>query len=359
MRSAMVKKILWQQGIPTDFFTPEFTQVIFQNTSQAISQTFKLNPDAEAIFFRANFRFLPEYFEKLPSLKFAVLVSTGTDNVPVHEFQSRGIQFCSAEGANSRAVVEYVIQALFLLWEKHPDFMAQGVGIVGRGRIGGLLERWLLVNNLPVRWHDPFLPGSFSLQDTLQMPVVSFHVPLTRTGAHKTQHMLNQEYFGDNRPYVIQASRGEIWETDFYSSGAVPVWAQDVYPVEPPRPDWLPCANYNTPHIAGYSTRGRLGGITKGLKIVFPDKKIPDYPMGQAWYLENEHKEFLHNYAGHSGGISTSPAGEDSYFNLRRDNFPYRKEFSEYTAEERDQFRARFSKIPDKLIMSLWRKHEF
>ncbi|HRP70168.1 MAG TPA: NAD(P)-dependent oxidoreductase, partial [Turneriella sp.] len=95
------------------------------------------------------------------------------------------------EGANAYDVFDYVVAALL-----HTGFNPekQSVGIVGLGRIGRKVFAFL--NKIGVRtfYFDPFLKNSGSLDAVLECDYVTFHVPLTRTGEHATEGMLNAEY---------------------------------------------------------------------------------------------------------------------------------------------------------------------
>ena len=151
--------------------------------------------------------------------------------------------------------------------------------------------------------------------------------------------MLNAEYFAGARHglKIIQASRGGIWNRPFYdqlpSSAALWLLAQDVYPDEPPAEHDLRVAAYSTPHIAGYSTRGRLGGIVNGMKALLPGFSAAGaMPAGRAWALENDAERL---------------AADFTRFSALRDSYAWRKEFHEWDASERVLYRQRFRHLPD------------
>lgn len=367
--------VLFQEGIP-NIFIPELTRrgmrVVRFPTAPAMAEAvFQQNSGAEAIFFRANFSFGAGVLALLPKLTLAALVSTGTDNVDQAAIAVRGVHLTTAEGANAQAVFDYVIQAL-LLGGFEPA--KHSVGVVGAGRIGSRLLRFFASVGVRTAFYDPFLNPPGSLPDVLQCDFVTFHTPLTHGGvgavadtyqplaiadgmsslpqplSHETNHatagMLNAGYFSGARHglKIIQASRGGIWDRPFYDdlpkSAAVWLLAQDVYPNEPPAAHDLKVAAYSTPHIAGYSTRGRLGGIVKGIQALVPDFSAAGIlPQGRAWLLENDAKAL-------SAGVGR--------FSALRDGYPWRKQFHEWDHVERRAYRQRFQSLPDAFFEALF-----
>jgi phosphoglycerate dehydrogenase-like enzyme len=334
--------ILFQDGIPDIFFSAlaqrGFTTARFATAPSEAARTFQDNPAATAIFFRANFKLSGHLLDHLPKLELAALVSTGADNVDSQALFERGIRLTTGEGANARAVFDYVVQALCF---GGFDFERDRLGIVGAGKIGSLLVEFFRDIGSPAAYYDPFRAEPGSLSEVLASDVVSFHVPLTTAGPHATKAMLNADYFVkvDKPLQIIQASRGGIWQSEFYAKLAshphLKILAQDVYPQEPPAGEELMRARYSTPHIAGYSTRGRLGGIVKGLAALAPElATAATYPEGKAWFLANEAERF---------------AAQPQLFNQLRDGYGWRKEFHEYNASERDAYLQKFPQLPQRV----------
>jgi lactate dehydrogenase-like 2-hydroxyacid dehydrogenase len=341
--------ILFQEGIP-DIFFPQLERYgcrieRFPTRGEAARKNFEVQKKAEAIFFRANFSLAKTELDLLPNLRVAALVSTGSDNIDATAVAARQIRLITGEGANAQAVFDYVVQAL-LFGGLNPA--EQSVGIVGAGRVGQKVLSFLNRAGVRTAYYDPFLENRGSLAEALCCDFISFHVPLTRSGAHKTEAMLNADYFSavKKRLRIIQTCRGEIWDKIFYrgleSSPLLEILAQDVYPVEPPSVTDLGRARFSTPHIAGYSTQGRLGGILKGIRALFPDFSAGEFlPAGKAWFLDAESLNFAENVAG---------------FSQIRDGYFWRKEFGEYNAAEQDAFRNRFPQVPDGFFSFLFRQ---
>jgi len=310
----------FQTGIPEVFF-PELRLrgiSIFR-----FSRADEISPEAQAVFYRANFKLDVQALGQLPHCSLAALVSTGTDNTDLEALRARGIRFVSGDGANAQAVCDYVIQALL-----HSDFdpSRHSVGVVGAGRVGSRVLKFLRQNKIRSAFYDPYLAQKGSLEEVLACDFVTFHVPLT----NETQGMLDANYFApvSKQVKIIQTARGQIWNKEFYANlhehRHISLLAEDVFPVEPPPPKTIGRAQFTTPHIAGYSTRGRLGGLMKGLKALLPELNLEaSVPQGKAWFLAAESDKFL--------------SAPDN-FNAIRDNYPWRKELSEYDASEQTDF---------------------
>lgn len=317
--------------------------VRFPTAVAAAEPVLRQNAAAEAIFFRANFSFTAHTLALLPKLTLAALVSTGTDNVDQAAIAARGVRFTTAEGANAQAVFDYVIQAL-LLGGYEPA--KHSVGIVGAGRVGGRVLRFLNSVGARTAFYDPFLNPVGSLADVLQCDFVTFHTPLNHNHAHATAGMLNAEYFAGARHglRIIQASRGGIWDRAFYDqlakSAAVWLLAQDVYPDEPPAAHDLQMAAYSTPHIAGYSTRGRLGGIVNGMRALIPGFSAAQMlPQGRVWALESD---------------AARLSADVTLFSSLRDGYAWRKEFHEWDEQECRHYRQRFGQLPEAFFDALF-----
>lgn len=340
---------LFQQGIPAIFFPALEARgwriVTFPTDVTAASAVFATDEaaQAQAIFFRANFALNKPLLDLLQKLEIAALVSTGSDNLDRDELHRRGIRFVSGEGANAQAVFDYVIQALCF---GEFDFARDSLGVVGAGRIGRRVLKFLQSVGTRTAFYDPLLADPGSLAAVLECDVVTFHTDLTRTGEHATAAMLDDEYFSPvkKKLRIIQASRGGIWNAEFYRNlkkhPHLEILAQDVYPDEPPPAQDLGLAKFSTPHTAGYSTHGRLGGIVKGIKAILPDFDASPYlPHSSAWFLDEETALF---------------AREPQRFHALRDNYFWRSEFWEYSEKDRNLYLQRFPRLAAEIAQQLF-----
>lgn len=334
---------LFQEGIPDIFFPALRKHGIkverFPTRRVAALACFEKYRAAEVLFFRANFILDQMALDYLPRLALAVLVSTGTDSIDFAALEKQNVRLITGEGANAQAVCDYVLQALCF---GHFDFAHGSIGIVGKGRIGSLLLQHLQQADVRVAYYDPLLVEPGSLEAVLDCDVVTFHTPLTREGQYATEKMLNQHYFAPvkRKLRLIQTCRGGIWHSEFYRNlpahPHLEILAQDVYPEEPPPQQYLPLAQFSTPHIAGYSTRGRLGGILNGLRVLLPDLAVEEFfPQSRAWFLDEEARQFMR-----------APQA----FHTLRDQYYWRKEFHEYDAAERAAWLKRFPDAPPEIF---------
>lgn len=338
------KIYLIQEGIHLDYFDLEkqdkkyivrFNQNLLNNKNFLSSY----HEEVESLIFRADFPLNCQVLSLFPGLKSLGLVSTGKDNI----FCSipSNVQFYHAAGFNSRSVAQYTYESLLYLFSKHINLLEKKILIIGFGNIGKKLAAYLENSGLSYAVYDPFV-----LKDSLlanDAEIVTFHVPLTKDGKFPTFHMIHSEYtiFQKKNPWVIQTSRGKIWNLDFYkeyfSSGKI--WSQDVYYYEPPPSNWINYASLSTPHIAGYSFEGKLCGTKYILENIL-QKKI----------------SFNSTFRGKFQDLHTisEKFKQKKLFTEIRTKFIPRKEWKNYSQEERKIFIRTFSNLPKELTSFLW-----
>ena len=219
------------------------------------------------------------------AVKFVASATSGMDHVDGEYLKSRNVGFAYAPGCNARSVAEYVLSSLFVLRDQNGfDLTGKRVGIVGCGHVGSMVRKLLQVLDVECLVCDPPLreqgaAGSFyDLEQILAADVVTLHVPLTRAGKHATRNLFDGASLARLRDDVvfINTSRGGVVDEaalrDFLerhprAAAVVDVWANE--------PDidtgLLKKAAIATPHIAGYSTDGKL----KGTRMVY--RQVCDY----------------------------------------------------------------------------------
>jgi (S)-sulfolactate dehydrogenase len=147
--------------------------------------------------------------ELAPKLKVVGRLGVGLDNIDVAECERRGIEVCSARGANATSVSEYAIaMAMTLLrgrayrdthrlvvgeWPREElgrgmELAGKRLGIVGLGSIGSTTARKARALEMRVFACDPYLPAgneSWNLAEKLSLEelldtcdVVTVHCPL-------------------------------------------------------------------------------------------------------------------------------------------------------------------------------------
>ncbi len=227
--------------------------------------------------------------EMAPKLKVVGRLGVGLDNIDVAECERRGIEVCSARGANATSVSEYAIaMAMILLrgrayldthrlvageWPREElgrgvDLAGKTLGIIGLGSIGSTSARKARALEMRVIASDPYLPDGnenwnvaarASLDELLATSdVVTIHCPLgpeTRglIGAAQMQRM-------KKGAILVNSARGGIVDEAACAaalrSGHLGGAALDVFDYEPIRADagkvfaGIPNVIL-TPHISG------------------------------------------------------------------------------------------------------------
>ncbi len=306
-------KIYADENMPyvKDFFA-ELGEVTLVNgrtlTAEQIS-------DADVLLVRSVTKVNEQLLAKSPQLKFVGTATIGTDHIDQSYLQQRGIGFSSAPGCNAQSVVEYVLSSIFVLCEKYKwNLQQKTVGVVGVGNIGRLLVRALQALSIRVLCCDPLRAAAeadfphIPFEQLLpQVDIVSFHVPLIKTGPDATVDLLNSRRLKLLKPdcALINACRGEVTNnqdllTEAQSGQKRPlvldVWANE------PEPDLrlLPYTDIASAHIAGHSIEGKARGTEmlyqafcqqlgltphKTLSQVLPQPKISELKINSEFGL--------------------------------------------------------------------------
>lgn len=167
---------------------------------------------------------------------------------------------------------------------------AKTLGIVGMGRIGGMVAKRAVGFGVGVIYynHKPVEGVDFefkaSLEELLkQSDFVSLHVPLNKD----TLHLINSQTLSMMKPnsFLINTARGPVVEEgDLFEAlkmGKIAGAALDVWENEPqPRPELVEMQNVIlTPHIASATRESRLGMgkvAIANLLAVFSGKEAPN-----------------------------------------------------------------------------------
>ena len=204
------------------------------------------------------------------AVRFVGSATAGFDHMNGSQLEELGIAWSCAPGCNADAVVDYVLASLARLFI---DPRKRRVGIVGCGQVGGRLYRRLRQLGVEALCYDPFLqnsqqPGLVELDELLSScDLVSLHTPLTSAGAHSTFHMLDARRLGLLKPdsLLINAGRGGVIDEQALLQRlrrdqdlrlVLDVWEGEPHISA----ELQQYASLATPHIAGYSSRGKLRG---------------------------------------------------------------------------------------------------
>lgn len=232
--------------------------------------------DADALFTRTRTRCDAKMLEG-SRCRFIATATIGTDHIDLDYCRDRGIATANAPGCNAPAVAQWVLASALTLRRDDPRSLT--MGIVGVGHVGGQLERWahqlgyrLLLCD-PPRAEREGADGFVSL-DTIarEADIITFHTPLTRTGAHATYHLGGERFFKSlkRRPLVMNAARGAVLDTAAaiaaIRGGLTGPVAIDTWEGEPSISlELLSLADIATPHIAGYSLMGKVRATAMAL----------------------------------------------------------------------------------------------
>lgn len=297
----------------------------------------------------------------------------GTDHVDTDYLRSRQIRFANAPGSNANSVVEYVIAALCQLEPVIGNFLDKRIGIVGMGNVGRRLAMQAQQLGMSVCCSDPLIdmPTGFSactLEEVLACDIVSLHTPLTLSGPHATQHLLNRERIEALAPgtTLINSSRGAVVDNaallDRLTRRADLQVVLDVWEGEPQiSVDLLARVSIATSHIAGYSYDGKITGTTMlyddYLKYLVESGGADVEPL-RVKALTNDDRLPLAVPAGVAGDvlkaicalvIAAYPIGRDDRalrqlnasdmakgFDLLRKQYPVRREWRNYRLSKTD-----------------------
>ena len=206
------------------------------------------------------------------NVQFVGTATTGVEHVDRAYLAARGIGFAAALGCNANAVAEYVLTALLVTAHaKHLVLDGKTLGIIGVGRIGSLVAAKAPALGLRTLLHDPPLARTtgerryLPLAEILQADFVTLHVPLTLDGPDATFHVIGKDELAHmaSSAILINTARGEVVDNAALlaalTGGTIGGAVLDVWEGEPSI-DWnlLNHVTIGTPHIAGYSSDGKI-----------------------------------------------------------------------------------------------------
>jgi D-3-phosphoglycerate dehydrogenase len=197
--------------------------------------------DAEVLWVRLRHQIDAEVMAHAPGLKVIVSPTTGLNHIDMEQAQRSGIRVVSLRGEveflrNIRATAEHTIGLMLSLMRHIPQAAASAAsggwdrdlfrgselygktaGIIGYGRLGTIVARYLRAFDVRVLVTDPHIepqsvePGMelVSLQDLLRAAdIISVHVNL----CEETQRFFGRKEFEAVKPgaWFINTARGEL-----------------------------------------------------------------------------------------------------------------------------------------------------
>lgn len=287
-------------------------EVLYLSPKEITKETVK---DADALLVRTRTKCNADLL-KDSKVKFIATATIGYDHIDAAYCDSQNIKWMSAPGCNSSSVQQYIASALVTIAAREKFKLADTtLGIVGVGNVGSKVEKLASALGMKVLLNDPprarkeggnqFVPLGELVKKS---DIITFHVPLNRSGEDKTFHMADERFFESftESKIIFNSSRGEVIETNALKNavknGSISDLVLDVWENEPNIDLELPeLADIATPHIAGYSADGKANGTAmcvNGLAEFF------NLPLEKNWYP----KEIP--YPTNSGNIEIDGAGK-------------------------------------------------
>ena len=209
------------------------------------------------------------------SIKFVATATIGVEHVDQEYLAANSIGFASAPGSNANSVAEYIIAALLTLGKKHKfQLQDKSIGIVGVGNVGSKVETKCAALGMKVVLNDPPLARQTGdekyrpLDELYDCDFITMHTPLTKEGKDATYHLAGEAFFDSLKDGAVflNSSRGKVHDEvalkKAMQSGKLTGVMLDVWETEPKVDPWLlKNVDLSTPHIAGYSFDGKVGGM--------------------------------------------------------------------------------------------------
>lgn len=230
--------------------------------------------DVDALMVRSVTQVNAALLSQANKLAFVGTATIGIDHLDQALLQQRNIEYTNAPGCNAVSVGDYVCSALLVLAEQQSFVIAdKKIAVIGVGNTGAQTVSRLTALGAQVMLCDPprvekeGLTGFVSLEQALQADIICMHVPLVKTGANQTKHLLTAELLaGINQDAIlVNSGRGDVIDNqallELKKAGHGMTLVLDVWENEPtPLLELIPHVAIATPHIAGYSLEGKARG---------------------------------------------------------------------------------------------------
>lgn len=243
-----------------------FAEVVYINGSDINNSVLK---DVDALFVRTRTKCDQSLLEGT-NVKFIASATIGTDHIDLDYLKKKSIVFSNAPGCNAKGVMQYVHTALFYTaCKKGIDLRGKKFGVIGYGNTGKQVALFAEHLGFEVLKNDPPLAeklgdeGFVSLDYLLsQCDIVSCHIPMDTS----TYRLASSDFFHKMKKgsFFINASRGEVVDDealisykDKFSAIVIDVWNGEPSNISR---ELAQCADIATPHIAGYSSEGKING---------------------------------------------------------------------------------------------------
>jgi len=249
-------------------------------------------PEADIVVVRSKTKCTPAYIDSAPNLKLIIRGGVGIDNIDVAYAQSKGIVVHNTPKAPAIAVAELTLALMLAVpnrivsahqsmqegkWLKkslkRTELYGKTLCLVGLGHIATEVARRADAFGMKVvAYHASGTPSPYAeVKPTLAEAVrdadyVSLHLPLTAS----TRGLIDGRVLAEMKPGAVLINTGRAGCVDAgaikaaLESGQLQAYATDVWPHDPPPPDYpiLHAPNVlMTPHIGANSVenQARIG----------------------------------------------------------------------------------------------------
>ncbi len=228
--------------------------------------------NAEGLMVRSITRVDESLLQGTP-IRFVASATAGSDHLDQVYCQQANIQCVFAPGCNAKAVVNYVLSALWSVTREHGLLcQSKRVGIVGYGHVGQALYATLKTLGIECLIYDPLIDWDSDNRcdwQTLlaESDIITLHTPLTQFGRAPTFHLIDQAALNQMKPNacLINTARGAVVDTQalYQHIVSTPSFKSvlDVWENEPEiNPLLLNAVTRGSGHIAGHSLLGKRRG---------------------------------------------------------------------------------------------------
>ena len=268
--------------------------------------------EASAVLIRSATRMDAEAIAAAPVLKVIARAGVGLDNVDIKAATAAGVMVVNAPTSNIISAAELTIAHILSLarhlpaahaslaageWKRSKftgtELYEKTLGIIGFGRIGGLIAERLRAFGVDIVAYDPYIAPAraqqlgvrlVSLEELLEVSdFITIHMPKTP----ETTGMISTEQLARMKPsaFIVNVARGGLIDEDALhtalTTGVIAGAALDVFVTEPPadtRLTALPNVSV-TPHL-GASTdeaQEKAGvAVARSVKLALEGDLVPD-----------------------------------------------------------------------------------
>ncbi|MDP4268844.1 MAG: DUF3410 domain-containing protein [Bacteroidota bacterium] len=223
------------------------------------------------------------------AVEFIGTANIGFDHIDREYCAAHHIEWENAPACNADSVTQYILATLMCLSKTRIKLEGKTIGIVGVGNIGTRVARVCEALGMRVLLNDPprarkeGKDGFVDLETIAnEADIITFHTPMVRAGEFQTFHLANEYFFHQlkKHPYIINTARGGIIdETALLHAlkcSLVEGVIIDCWENEPEiNRELLKEAILATPHIAGFSTDGKLNATRITLENVSEFFDVP------------------------------------------------------------------------------------